>query len=835
MKSFISSVWTLTGVAFVTVALSACGGGGGGGPAPQAPAPVVYNGVASIATITPGNASKLTSNIIGGGDAADSIGGVLAGVAVEPGNATQDDLDQADGVTDLALRLNRSFRDAVMRARKSSSAQSFSSSVIALDDFQPCDGGNGSIRIFGTLNDNGTGSVTVTYNFCLIDGVTLNGPATMQVSAFDLALIIPTDFTVSFVRLTLRGPGLSNDAGGSIRSQTNIGLNTDTLTVNVVFLDNITGETGKAENLVIVNATTSPTSFTESITGRVFDQVHGYVDITTSIPFIFITLMQLYPDSGQILLTGEGNRSVRVTALSATLVMLALDLDGNGVPENTVTLKWTELTGPVGGDLGDDDVDGMHNSWETTNGLFPNIDDAAGDKDGDGASNLTEYLAGTDPNDDTSTPPAVDLSLTVNGSPDPVILGSNLTYAITISNPGSLQAIDVVVADTLPAGVNFVSATPGQGSCTGTSSVSCSLGTLNAFGSVTITIVAIPTAEGVVNNTASVTSGSFETNTADNSATSTTTVGVSVAGIQAQIDAAVDGDTVLIAPGIYFGGLNFNGKNITLRSSSGPATTIIHGNQGTAVRMGPGGAINGFTITGSSASFGAGIEVYGQGSLISANVFDGNVQSSGGFGAAIGGNSSSPTIEGNVFRDNSCDNQHLSGVVAFVNSSSPLITNNIFENNPCRAVNLTLPIGNSPQIINNTFVGNHTGIRVSTQVPQTTQIHRNNIIFQNGIGLEIANGNSDADNPVWENNLVFGNTTDYVGTANQSGIRGNISADPMFMNGASGDYHLQPGSLAIDAGSAVGAPGLDFDGTLRPLDGDGDANAVVDIGAYEAP
>jgi hypothetical protein len=408
MKSFISSVWTLTGVAFVTVSLTACGGGGGGGgggPAPQASAPVVYSGVTSIATITPGNASKLTSNIIGGGDAVDSIGGVLAGVSVERGNATQDDLDQGSGVTDLALRLNRSFRDVVVRAKKANSAQPIASAVVAVDDTQPCDGGNGSIRIFGALNDNGTGTVTVTFNFCLIDGVTLNGPATMQVHTFDLALSIPTDFTVSFVRLTHRGSDLSIDTGGSIRSQTNIGLNTDTLTVNVVLLDNITGETGKTENLVVVNATTSPTSFTESISGRVFDQVHGYVDITTSIPFVFNTLMQLYPDSGQMLLTGEGNRSVRVTALSATLVMLALDLDGNGVPENTVTLKWTELTGPVGGDLGDDDGDGMHNSWESANPpMAPNLNDAAPDYDVDTFTNLQEYEAGTDPNDFSSHP-----------------------------------------------------------------------------------------------------------------------------------------------------------------------------------------------------------------------------------------------------------------------------------------------------------------------------------------------------------------------------------------------------------------------------------------------
>ncbi len=85
-------------------------------------------------------------------------------------------------------------------------------------------------------------------------------------------------------------------------------------------------------------------------------------------------------------------------------------------------------------------------------------------------------------------------------------------------------------------------------------------------------------------------------------------------------------------------------------------------------------------------------------------------------------------------------------------------------------------------------------------------------------------------NVIWENNLVFGNTTlNYQGTTDQTGINGNLSADPLFVNGATGDYHLQVGSPAINAGSSVGAPNVDFDGTLRPINGN------WDIGAFEVP
>jgi len=54
-----------------------------------------------------------------------------------------------------------------------------------------------------------------------------------------------------------------------------------------------------------------------------------------------------------------------------------------------------------------------------------------------------------------------------------------------------------------------------------------------------------------------------------------------------------------------------------------------------------------------------------------------------------------------------------------------------------------------------------------------------------------------------------------------------IDVSPSFVNPLLGNYHLQPGSLAIDQGSAVGAPGADFDGQARP------AGAGYDIGADE--
>jgi len=388
----------------VLLLLTACGGGGGGGDG--GPAPVAYSGNTSAATVTPTNASKLTANVVGGNETAT----VILGVSIENGDAAQ---DLGGGVMDLGLRLNRNFRDVVVRAQRSSAAQQAARGVIPIDETEPCDG-TGSVRTSGTLADNGTGTLSVNFNNCFLDGLTLNGPATLRVDAFDLGFLIPTDFTMSFSRLTLRGVGVSVDTGGSLRAQLNIGTNAETITANLVSLNNNNGETAKTENLVIVSVYDNiffPTTFTANISGRVFDQIHGYVDVTTDQLLVFGTLSQLFPDSGQIMLTGASNGRIRVTALTvppaalpATLVMLELDVDGDGGVDNTATLKWTDLSEPAGTDLGDNDSDGMHNSWETANVLEPGLDDAAGDKDGDGASNLIEYQAGTDPSDPSSHP-----------------------------------------------------------------------------------------------------------------------------------------------------------------------------------------------------------------------------------------------------------------------------------------------------------------------------------------------------------------------------------------------------------------------------------------------
>ena len=69
------------------------------------------------------------------------------------------------------------------------------------------------------------------------------------------------------------------------------------------------------------------------------------------------------------------------------------------------------------------------------------------------------------------------------------------------------------------------------------------------------------------------------------------------------------------------------------------------------------------------------------------------------------------------------------------------------------------------------------------------------------------------------------------------GGNGNLAVDPLFVRvPASRKYQLQPTSPVIDAGTNAAIVGtvVDLAGNRRVTDGNGDGNALVDMGAFEA-
>ncbi|MCX7669107.1 MAG: DUF11 domain-containing protein, partial [Anaerolineae bacterium] len=109
-----------------------------------------------------------------------------------------------------------------------------------------------------------------------------------------------------------------------------------------------------------------------------------------------------------------------------------------------------------------------------------------------------------------------DLAIAKRGTPEPAVAGELLRYTIVVTNYGPSAARAVIVTDTLPAGVTFVSG-PACNSPTGTL-VLCTLGDLAAGATTSVEIVGAvaPTATGVLTNTAAVGSATLDPNLHNN-------------------------------------------------------------------------------------------------------------------------------------------------------------------------------------------------------------------------------------------------------------------------------------------------------------------------------
>jgi uncharacterized repeat protein (TIGR01451 family) len=118
-----------------------------------------------------------------------------------------------------------------------------------------------------------------------------------------------------------------------------------------------------------------------------------------------------------------------------------------------------------------------------------------------------------------------DLVLAVTALPEPVFIGSNLTYTIVVSNAGPNDAPGVLLTNTLPASVHLKSASTTAGSLnTNITPIVGTLGTMNGASSATILLVVVPQSAGTIFNTASVGSLYEDPALANNSSTVATTV-----------------------------------------------------------------------------------------------------------------------------------------------------------------------------------------------------------------------------------------------------------------------------------------------------------------------
>ena len=350
--------------------------------------------------------------------------------------------------------------------------------------------------------------------------------------------------------------------------------------------------------------------------------------------------------------------------------------------------------------------------------------------------------------------------------------------------------------------------------------------------------------------------------------------------IQQAINSSNDGDLIIVEAGTYRENINFSSKNIVLTSTdpNDPeivAATIIDGNgQGSVVTFENGetseAVLAGFTITGgygtkdttiSEANYlywGAGVCCMNASPTIKCNVITGNtgpfdMQSDSPeqwklcYGGGIGCMQSDAIITQNIIKDNSA----YAGGGVMVQIGDPKIINNLIYNNSAYVGGGVILLY-AGQLINNTIFGNDVSLSqpdigdgevlagnvyaISHEELGQCLIVNNIIcnaksgggIYSDSFGLDLM-----AFNNVW-NNLpgnYYGRDPDTYatisgGTADRTGLDGNMSQDPLFGD----NFHIAAGSPCHDAGDPNYIPypwQRDIDGEFAVM------GERVDIGADE--
>ena len=336
--------------------------------------------------------------------------------------------------------------------------------------------------------------------------------------------------------------------------------------------------------------------------------------------------------------------------------------------------------------------------------------------------------------------------------------------------------------------------------------------------------------------------------------------------IQGAIDAAEDGDTVLVAPGEYVENINFEGKAIAvIGNPDDPGEVTIDGNADGSVvvfdhREDENSMLIGFTVANGDADQGGGIFCNNQVSPLIKNVHIVGNQSADG-GGIYSGQMSNPTLENVLFERN--ESSGWGGAVSVAGSVITIRNSDILNNSAynggggiycssngivdydygtLRGNTITNVSGGAASCNSATMYLSHLLIADNGRNGgYHTQIHCANIFGQNEVELTnitmVEGRNSsigiDAEYPQVRvtNCIVRGHTNDDVHMgrwnptySNVGGVNrenGNIDEDPLFADPDNGDYTLTEDSPCIDTGDPD-----------SPEDPDG---THADMGAYYFP
>ena len=324
----------------LSISLFGCGGGGEGGGVSGGNSPgisgITYDGLMTQATISVANANTIFAALWNQGDSSSSS---TASLANSP----------KDGKT---VALFGQMKGRVLSGIRGFSARSYKTMSAVLMSETSNGSVSGTLTITGNIDpDTGTGSLTMVYsNYNDGDGYTYDGTVSVSVAGYDFNSGIITDGTLTFTLWTIATTNSNVSLTGSIWQQEDLNNNIETMKLNLDGRDNITQDTFRYQSYVvrtIYDNIYTPSTMTETDTGRVYLARYGYVDITTTTPLVYTFSSQTNPNGGgPIILSGANGSKAAISPISAISVKIEVDADGDGVYEIRNTYAWSNLAGP---------------------------------------------------------------------------------------------------------------------------------------------------------------------------------------------------------------------------------------------------------------------------------------------------------------------------------------------------------------------------------------------------------------------------------------------------------------------------------------------------------
>ena len=321
----------IPGSVFLALVLAACGGGGGGGgptppPGPPATGPInsdtvlVVSSRAADAVFQSGGFGDITNFVGLTSVSANDAGGLAQGKVAKP----------VDWYVSSQVPVGPDTTSCAVRGTVTVSGDIANPLTVTPGDFldylwDQCDDG------IGQVIDGFIGMTFTAFEGNLLAGQILLG-VSLDIQNFQVTEGLDFDLTNGDLILEIdsrtQPETLISTLGNSLSIRNNSGTDTLSSFVTTVVQDN----------------SMFPIGLTTDATGTITStQFSGFVTYDTPVELLSNGLD--YPHTGELVIFGTGNATIRLIAVSETAVRIEADYDGDGASDATIDTSWSALIG----------------------------------------------------------------------------------------------------------------------------------------------------------------------------------------------------------------------------------------------------------------------------------------------------------------------------------------------------------------------------------------------------------------------------------------------------------------------------------------------------------